>query len=67
VARWGLRTSPSLSGEGPISTADVAPRGRGAPRPPQSLPPPLPVLADPTTWSDCGAFKAGCTCSALCV
>lgn len=44
-------------------SADLAPRSSGA------QPQPLPALADPTTWSDRGAFKtfACCTRAALCV
>lgn len=77
--RGGERGAPSRAvlcwGRGPPyfrgsngSPSEVPPRRPPrASRRPQS--PPLPALADPTTWSDCGAFKAFacCTCSALCV
>ena len=53
----------------PPPPREVLRRRIGLRDPRRPSPPPLPVLADPSTWSDCGAFKtfACCTCSALCV
>lgn len=66
---WG-RGSHYFRGRNDTRPPPTAPRGPSPADPaPRPSPPPLPVLADPSTWSDCGAFKtfACCTCSALCV